>query len=76
MHYIQKTAEEASDDRFDLATQCGEGWLLTGEMIGADAQRWREQYRLSAAVRLPAESCDRQGYDESHSGSAIRRQIS
>ena len=30
--YIQKTAEEASEIA-SIGNQCGEGWLLTGEMI-------------------------------------------
>lgn len=50
--YIQKTAEEASEIA-SIGNQCGEGWLLTGEMNRAD-QGWRDQYaclRRSPACR-------------------------
>lgn len=64
--YIQKTAEEASEIA-SIGNQCGEGWAPDRRNDRAD-QGWRDQHRLPAAVCLPAESCDRQGYDESHSG--------
>ena len=43
-----------------LGTQCGEGWLLAGEMAELDHAVCRK-YRLPAAVRLPAESRYGQG---------------
>lgn len=61
--HIEKTAEEASEIA-STGNQCGEGWLLTGEMIEL-IKSGATNIACPSAVCLPAEPCNRKGHDES-----------